>query len=209
MIIHLKSRLGLFITFGCIVTLSLILFAGNEEKAFKDMSKEDKVKFLEDQTTRYKNDTTELVKYFEANWDGESSEVKANFCKLMKEYRAIIAIPLLVKRLDFFDVSGAGDRKRPLPEIYPAIGALAQIGMPAIKSASEWIYTEFNNLTDFDSISTKHRLGFLKSALKYLLQESLGAKLSVVFLEDKINDKETPVKLKEILTSILDDIKKK
>ncbi|MBI4834949.1 MAG: hypothetical protein HY811_09060 [Planctomycetes bacterium] len=200
--IKLKVTMILLVI-GCVLYLS----GDDNKQRFNDMNKEGKINFMDGQVIKYKTDITELVKYFEANWDKETDEVKVSFCKLMATYRANESLSLLVKNFDFCYLGIERERPRTILEGRFALNALAQIGTPSLEPVSERIYTELEKLTY--SEDTRHRIHFLKEALKYLLVETIGKKLSVVFLEDKINNTNTSAKLKECLSGIAQEIKQK
>ncbi|MEW6027375.1 MAG: hypothetical protein AB1599_08795 [Planctomycetota bacterium] len=192
------------------IAISLWIFASDEgTKPFKEMSTEEQIEFLDAQVNKYKTNVTELIRYFEQDWKWEQildkEEIQVKFCNLIKVYKAKEAVPLLVRHFDI--VAYYGKESPTTISNRFVLATLAQIGMPALDPTADKICSELGGLTY--SEDTRHRIVFLREALKYLTLEILGRKLAIAYLEDKINDKETSQKLKEILTSVLDDIKKK
>ena len=199
-----KKTIFLFVLIS-VTILSLIATGSDDTKLFKEMSKEDKIKFLNDEITKHKNKIVEIASHFDQNWAKETDEVKVVFCKLMGLYRAKESISILVKNLDFYPMSPIPRPPRGILEDHYALEALAQIGVPALEPTSNQICAELEKL--ILSEDTRHRIHFLRQALKYLLVEVLGKKMAIYFIEDKINNKDTSVKLKEHLTIVLEEIK--
>jgi len=202
-----KIALALFVIGGIITMFVLVLADDKDRKSFNDMSIQEKNEFLENQITKYKAGITELIQYFEQDWKWEQNwdkeKVQVNFCNLIKEYRAKEAVSLLVKHFDLIAYYG---KESPITISNRfVLSALAEIGTPALEPVTEKICSELGSLKY--SEDTRHRIFFLRQALKSFSVEVLGKKLAIVFLEDKISGKDVSPQLKENISTILEEIK--